>query len=238
MNALFYSIMLQWKLDLRDKGVVLTYYVIPLVFFLFMGSIFTSINPESYQTLIPSMSIFAISMGAFLGTPQIIVTFFHSPMKKAYQIGKIPLWSVVVQTIVSAWVHLIITSVLVVLLAHQLYQATLPQSWLAYFGVLSVFLLTSICIGVLLGLLVSNISALTLLSQALFLPSILLSGTMFPTSMLPTVLQNVANMVPATLGYDLLVTPRWSVELFALIAMCVVALLGISYKLHAVQTKE
>ena len=35
MNAFMYGIVLQWKLDLRNKDMLLTYYVVPLVFFAF-----------------------------------------------------------------------------------------------------------------------------------------------------------------------------------------------------------
>lgn len=31
MNAFIYGIILQWKLDIRNKGIVLTYYVVPLL---------------------------------------------------------------------------------------------------------------------------------------------------------------------------------------------------------------
>jgi hypothetical protein len=40
MSAFLYGVVLQWKLDFRNKGVLLTYYVVPLVFFAFMGGIF------------------------------------------------------------------------------------------------------------------------------------------------------------------------------------------------------
>jgi ABC-2 type transport system permease protein len=39
MSAFAHSIMLQWKLDVRNKGVFITYYVVPLIFFIFMGGV-------------------------------------------------------------------------------------------------------------------------------------------------------------------------------------------------------
>lgn len=73
MNAFIYSVGLQWRLDLRNKGILTTYYIVPLIFFGFMGSIFSSINPQSKDTLIQSMSIFSITMGAILGAPAPLV---------------------------------------------------------------------------------------------------------------------------------------------------------------------
>ncbi len=44
MLSIIEGVKLQFKLDLRNRSVFLTYYVIPLVFFLFMGGIFSSIQ--------------------------------------------------------------------------------------------------------------------------------------------------------------------------------------------------
>ena len=69
MGAFLYGLGLQWKLDIRSKAMLITSYMLPLLFFAFMGGIFTSINPQSKDTLIQSMSIFGVSMGALIGLP-------------------------------------------------------------------------------------------------------------------------------------------------------------------------
>ena len=51
MKALLYGIALQWKLDIRSKTLLITCYMVPLLFFAIMGGIFTSIMPESKDTL-------------------------------------------------------------------------------------------------------------------------------------------------------------------------------------------
>ena len=82
MEAFMYNVGLQWKLDFRNKGILLVYYIIPLVFFLFMGGVFSSINPESKNTLIQSMSIFTVTMGAVLGTPVPLINLIWKRDKK------------------------------------------------------------------------------------------------------------------------------------------------------------
>ena len=52
MKAFLYGTALQWRLDLRSKSLLITCYVVPLLFYALMGGIFTSINPESKATLI------------------------------------------------------------------------------------------------------------------------------------------------------------------------------------------
>ena len=46
MNGLLYGVALQWKLDIRSKSLLVTCYIVPLIFFLLMGGIFTSVMPE------------------------------------------------------------------------------------------------------------------------------------------------------------------------------------------------
>ena len=51
MKGFLYSLALQWKLDIRSKSLLVTYYIVPLIFFLLMGGIFTSVMPEMGSTL-------------------------------------------------------------------------------------------------------------------------------------------------------------------------------------------
>ena len=75
MNGFLYSVALQWKLDIRSKSLLVTCYMIPLIFFLLMGGIFTSVMPGMRSTLIQSMIVMSVSMGAFIGLPDGIEVF-------------------------------------------------------------------------------------------------------------------------------------------------------------------
>ena len=189
MDAFLYGAMLQWKLDLRNKVILLTYYVVPLVFFGFMGAIFSSINPEAKNSLIQSMTIFGVTMGAFLGTPPPLIELYGSDIMKAYKVGGIPLWTAAVNNFISAFFHLFIMSFIIFLLAPLAFGAKVPENISVYFFALTVFIIVSLSVGTALGLLIKSISKLTIFSQIIFLPSLMLSGIMFPTSLLPSVLE-------------------------------------------------
>jgi ABC-2 type transport system permease protein len=222
MSAFLYGILIQWKLDLRNKNILLTYYVVPLVFFAFMGGIFTSINPTAKETLIQSMMIFGVSMGAFLGTPTPLVEVYGSDMKKAYQVGGIPLWTVTVNNIISAFLHLSLMSLVILLTAPIIYKAKSPTDLLVYFVAQSVFILASIFIGTLLGLFVKSAAKLTMVAQLFFLPSVMLAGIMFPATMLPGVLQTVGKIFPATWGF--MATVKGTFDLSLLLPLFIITL--------------
>lgn len=204
MKAFLYGILLQWKLDLRNKGILLTYYVVPLVFFGFMGGVFTSITPDTKSTLIQSMSIFSITMGAILGAPAPISETYGSELKKSYKIGGIPMCIPIINNLISAFVHLFIMSTIIYFIAPIAFNASLPKNTVTYFIVLAIFIITSLSIAAILGLTIKTASKLTMVSQFIFLPSLMLSGIMFPAKMLPKPLETAGKIFPATWGFEML----------------------------------
>lgn len=57
MKTMLYGIRVQLKMDIRSKTLLVTCYVVPLLFFAIMGGIFTSLMPEAKHTLIQSMTV-------------------------------------------------------------------------------------------------------------------------------------------------------------------------------------
>jgi ABC-2 type transport system permease protein len=213
MRAFLYGVLLQWKLDLRNKGVLLTYYVVPLVFFGFMGGIFTSITPDAKDTLIQSMSIFGVTMGAILGAPIPISETYGSELKKAYHIGGIPMFIPVINNFISAFVHLFIMSTIIYFIAPVAFNAAVPKNTVMYFIMLAIFIVTSLSIGGILGLTIKTTSKLTMVSQFIFLPSLMLSGIMFPVKMLPKPLATAGKIFPATWGFEIMKVNRMEFKL-------------------------
>lgn len=82
MNALLYGIFLQFKMDIRSKTLLITCYIVPLLFFLIVGNIFSSIIPNSQETLIQSMTIMGISMGSLIGLPPSILEIYGTDIQK------------------------------------------------------------------------------------------------------------------------------------------------------------
>lgn len=204
MNGFLYGIALQWKLDIRSKSMLVTCYIVPLIFFLFMGGIFTSVMPEMRSTLIQSMIVMSVSMGAFIGLPPSLIETYGSDVKKVYKANGVPLYLGLVTMFLSAFVHLMISSVIILLLAPILFEATLPVQLPFFFLALAIYIIVSLSIGSILGLTVKNQAKLTMIAQLVFLPSIMLSGIMFPIDLLPDFLEAIGRIFPASWGYRLM----------------------------------
>ena len=229
MNCYLYSLVLQWKLDIRSKSLLVTFYIVPLIFFLIMGGIFTSVIPEMGSTLIQSMIVMSVSMGAFLGLPSSLVEIYGSDIKKIYNANGVPIYLGLVTILLSAFVHLMMTCIVILLLAPILFKASLPTQLPIFLLSLTIYIIVSLSIGCILGLTLKNQAKLTMLAQLVFLPSIMLSGIMFPISLLPDFLQVIGHVFPAYWGYRLMLENGFSIEnlWYMLFIFCIAVMIGI-----------
>ena len=229
MNCYLYSLVLQWKLDIRSKSLLVTFYIVPLIFFLIMGGIFTSVIPEMGSTLIQSMIVMSVSMGAFLGLPPSLVEIYGSDIKKIYNANGVPIYLGLVTMVLSAFVHLMMTCIVILLLAPILFKASLPTQLPIFLLSLTIYIIVSLSIGCILGLTLKNQAKLTMLAQLVFLPSIMLSGIMFPISLLPDFLQVIGLVFPAYWGYRLMLENGFSIEnlWYMLFIFCIAVMIGI-----------
>lgn len=233
MNAFLYGVALQWKLDLRNKGILLTYYIVPLAFFAFMGGIFSSINQTSKDTIIQSMTVFGVTMGAILGAPTPLVELYGSEIRKAYKVGGIPLWVPAINNFISAFVHLFIMSLVIFFIAPLLFHGKIPSNVVLYFLTLGIFIIVSLTIATALGLIINSTSKLTMVAQFIFLPSIMLSGIMFPINMLPKAIAAAGIVLPAKWGFALMTSAVFEVKnLIPLISIILVSICISVYKLR------
>lgn len=204
MKGFMYSIYLQCKLDLRNMNVLSAYYIMPFGFFLVIGAVFQKINPMAQDYLIQTMSILSISIAAFLGTPAPLVDFFATDSKKTYKVGNIKLYVVLITTFLSALVHMIIVSTIIFITAPMVFDVNRPENLGMYFFWILMTSIISILLGMAVGLTAKNNSTMIMISQFLFLPTMLLSGVLLPTDILPKVLRNIGKVLPATYSVEII----------------------------------
>ena len=231
MKAMLYGIKVQLKIDIRSKTLLVTCYVVPLLFFAIMGGIFTSLMPEAKNTLIQSMTVMGVSMGAFIGVPPSMVEVYGTDIKKTYIANGIPLCFGVITLVVSAFIHLMIMSMIIFTLAPIVFHSTIPSNIPLYFITLALFVIVSLAISCVLGLAVKNQAKLTMYSQVVFLPSIMLSGIMFSAELLPNFLESMGKLFPATWGYTLLIQKNIDVSAFIPIVIILIISVFISVQL-------
>lgn len=225
MGAFLYGIFLQWKLDIRSKTLLITCYIVPLLFFAIMGGIFTSVMPEARYTLIQSMTVFGVTMGALIGLPPSLVEIYSSDIKKVYKANGVPLYLGLVLTNISAYIHLFIMSIILYIAAPLAFNAEIPENPMLYFASLAIFIAVSLSIASIIGLAVKDQAKTSMVSIIIFLPSIMLSGIMFPIELLPKAFEAIGKIFPASWGYRVMADSTFQLEnLLPLVAILILAI--------------
>ena len=145
-----------------------------------------------------------VSMGALIGLPPSLVEIYGGDIKKMYKANGVPLYFGLIPALLSTFLHLMLMSAVIYLAAPPAFGAAAPADPAAYFGALAVFTAASLSVGGVLGVAVRDQAKLTMFSQLVFLPSILLSGIMFPSELLPGVLGAAGRIFPASWGFCLM----------------------------------
>lgn len=229
MKAFLYGVSLQWKMDIRSKTLLITCYIVPLLFFAVMGGIFTSVMPDSKDTLIQSMTVFGVTMGALIGLPPSLVEIYGSNIKKVYKANGVPICLGLVLTNISTFIHLLIMGTILYITAPLAFDAKIPSHSGIYFISLITFTAVSLSVASILGLAVVDQAKISMFSMIIFLPSIMLSGIMFPAELLPEAFRATGKLFPAWWGYRMMLENRFEIKnilplvlifLFAIVICC------------------
>lgn len=239
MKAFMTILKIKTKMDFRSSDILITNYLVPILFFLVMGAVFTSIMPETKNTLIASMIVFSTTMGATIGVSASVNELFTQDIRKTLVVSKVSFLKLIFSSILSGIFHLLIVSTIIILVAPILFDATSISNVFIFYGRIIISTFTIVLVGVIIGLLSKNTAQLTILAQLIFLPSMMLSGIMFDASLLPAILENVGKLLPATQSFLLLTSSDTYIASYGpLLIMALVFILLIAVLLQRLRTLE
>lgn len=202
MKAFSTHLLFDLKSGLRDKELLLMNYLFPLGFYFVIGAIMPKLNPQYTDILIPSMMIFSILVSTVLGMPNSLVTSRNSGIFRSYKINGVSKLSMLAIPTVSTILHTIIVTTIILISAPILYKTSLPENIL---GLMMVFIASTITfsgLALLIGVIADNTSVTVIFAQAIFLPSMLIGGLMFPSSFLPESVAKFSRLLPTTYAMD------------------------------------
>lgn len=204
MSAFIYHFTYDFRTGIRDKSQMLMNYLFPLFFYLMMGLLMAKINPDFKSYMIPGMILFTALTGTVLSMPNPLVAARESGILRSYRINGVPAFNILIIPILSSIVHLAIASFLITITAGPLFGAAWPHqsSLLGLVLVFVVMAFTFASIGMLIGVISPNSRLTILLGQIIYLPSIMLSGIIMETSVLPDSLAKVSFLLPTTYAMD------------------------------------
>lgn len=204
MTAFTHHFSFEFRSGVRNKSLLLLNYLFPIGFYLMASALMTSLNPDFREGLIPAMVFFTILASTLLGLPDPIVTAREAGIYRSYKIHGIPKLSILVIPVLTTILHTLIVSLLIIVSAPFLFQAALPTDWLSF--TLAYVLMAFACasLGLLIGVVAPSSRTTVMLAQAVFLPSMMIGGLMFPAHMLPEGLAKLALLLPSNHAINVL----------------------------------
>jgi len=198
MTAFWHHFAFEFRTGIRNKQLLLLNYLFPLGFYLMMGLIMAEINPPFREIIVPAMVIFGILSATLLGIPDPLVTARENGIFRSYKINGVPLLSILIIPALTAILHLVIVTIIILVSAPLLFEAPLPTHWPNFILIFIATVLACAGISVLIGVVSANSRMTVLWSQLIFVPAMLLGGLMIPYGLLPGLAQKIAQLLPAT----------------------------------------
>ncbi len=198
MIAFFYHVGCEFRAGLRDRSLLLMNYLFPLLFFALMGALMTKVNPLFKNTMIPAMSLFALMCSTLLSMPGTLVTARDSGLLRSYRINGVPAWAALAAPPAANLLHMAIATAIIAAAGNLAFGAPLPSDWPGFILAWLVSYAALSGLGALIGTVASSSRAAILVSQLVYIPSIMLGGLMMPANVLPDGLSTLAKLFPAS----------------------------------------
>lgn len=203
MSAFTRHFSFEFRSGIRNRTLLMLFYLFPLGFYVMTSAMMSNINPVFRDTLIPAMVFFAVLTGSLLGIPDPIVKAREAGIFRSYKIHGIPELSILIIPALTTLMHMVLVALIITLSAPLLFDAALPINWPGFLLAFTLMVLASTGIGLLFGVIAPNSQSAILMGQAIFLPSMLIGGLMFPTGLLPEILGKLSRLLPTTHAMNL-----------------------------------
>ena len=198
MTALTNHLAYEFKTGLRNSTLLLMNYLFPMAFYAMMGLVMTQINPEFKALLIPSMVLFAAMASTLLGLPGPLVESREAGIYRSYKVNGVPALSILLTPALTTAFHVFIVAAIIALTGVPFFGGVAPLNWGAFVLITILAVLSFTGLGALVGVIAGDSRSVVLLSQAVFLPSMLLGGLMMPLHVLPESVRSISLFLPAT----------------------------------------
>ncbi len=188
----------EFKTGLRNPSLLFMSYLFPLGVYALLSLTMTAVNPLFKETLIPAMCVFAMMGGGLLAMGGPMVEARDAGIYRSFRINGVPASSIVTIPVLAATVHVLVVSLVITLTAGPVFGAALPGQPLVFGGLLALGAFVMCALGALIGVVAVSSRGVLAMSQALFLPSMILGGLMMPLDILPEGIRRVSGLLPAT----------------------------------------
>ena len=185
------------RLALRLRAVIFFNYLFPLIFFFTFATVLK--GESGAMTFVVTMSVTLGVLGSgFFGAGIRAIQERELGILRRYKVTPITPTPLLVGSMFTGWAIFIPYIVLLLLMAHYIYQMPLPVHFFGLLVFISLGLIAFRSLGLVIASVANTMQEGTILVQLFYFPMLLLSGATFPSEKFPRVMQIIHNFVPAT----------------------------------------
>ncbi len=198
MSGYAHHLAFDFKSGIRDTTLMLMNYLFPIGFFVMIGLFMPTINPTFLDIMVPGLILFALMSGTLMTIPGTLVDQRNAGILRSYRVNGVPALALITIPVLGALVHMTLVSAILTAGGGLLFDAVLPARWGWFAGIIVLATLSLATLSALIGIVAPSSRAATLLTQLVFVPSVILGGLMVPADMLPESIARGASLLPAT----------------------------------------
>jgi ABC-2 type transport system permease protein len=203
MNAFVHHLGFEFRSSIRNRAKLVVNYLLPLGLYAMMGPIMGPIIPGFREIMIPAMVGVAILATTTLTLPEPLVMAREAGVFRSYKINGVPAFSILIIPAITTVIHTLVVAVIICATAPLFFKAVLPANWPGFIVTVLIMVFACAGLGVLISVVSSSSQVALLMSNIIFIPSMVLSGmTGLPNNLLPAAIRKASQLFPATHGMN------------------------------------
>jgi imidazolonepropionase-like amidohydrolase/ABC-type multidrug transport system permease subunit len=198
MNAYIAQIRMNLRLTFRDRTVLFFNYVFPLIFFFIFGQLLHADQGGVIVLVVTMVLTLGILASGLFGAGMRIVSDREQNILRRFKVAPISPATLLVASMVTALVHYIPVTFMILLLARTVYGMPPVEHPFSLLLFVLIGVLAFRAIGGIVGSVANSMQESQIIVQLLYFPMLFLGGATFPIGIMPPWLQSVAQFIPTT----------------------------------------
>jgi ABC-2 type transport system permease protein len=186
------------KLALRLRAVIFFNYLFPLIFFFGFATFMGRSQPGNMVYVVTMSVTFGVLGSGFFGAGIRAIQERELGILRRYKVTPITPAPILVGSMVTGWIIFIPYIVLLLLMAHFIYQMPLPAHMFQLLVFISMGLIAFRSLGLVIASVANTMQEGTILVQLFYFPMVFLSGATIPEESFRGAMKTVHNFAPAT----------------------------------------
>ncbi len=198
MKSYLAMIRMTLRLTLRDRTVLFFNYIFPLIFFFIFGQMMHADQGGMIVLVVTMVLSLGILASGLFGAGMRIVSDREQNILRRFKVAPISPATMLVGSLVTALVHYIPVTFMILTLAHYIYGLPPIEHPISLYLFVLIGVLAFRAIGGIVGSVANSMQESQIMVQLLYFPMLFLGGATFPIGIMPKWLQQVAQFIPTT----------------------------------------